>query len=271
MKEKLEEQLAALIKNKVCIAFSAGVDSTVLLYACCEAAKKEGIPLDHIAAVTFSTVLHPQADLQEAKEITKQLHIRHEVLVVDELKNPKVIANGIDRCYHCKKELFSKALEFAKQNGYAVVLDGTNADDHKSYRPGIRAIRELGVISPLSDQGLTKQEIRALAAQMGLSCATKPATPCLATRIPYNTPLEPQTLQKIEEGEEILHRAGFISCRLRVHGDLARIEVEPEKLEQLIEQREIISREILALGFSFVTLDLQGLRSGCYDQVEKLI
>ena len=127
MKEKLEEQLAALIKNKVCIAFSAGVDSTVLLYACCEAAKKEGIPLDHIAAVTFSTVLHPQADLQEAKEITKQLHIRHEVLVVDELKNPKVIANGIDRCYHCKKELFSKALEFAKQNGYAAVLDGTNA------------------------------------------------------------------------------------------------------------------------------------------------
>ena len=152
MKEKLEEQLAALIKNKVCIAFSAGVDSTVLLYACCEAAKKEGIPLDHIAAVTFSTVLHPQADLQEAKEITKQLHIRHEVLVVDELKNPKVIANGIDRCYHCKKELFSRALEFAKQNGYAAVLDGTNADDHKSYRPGIRAIRELGVISPLSDQ-----------------------------------------------------------------------------------------------------------------------
>lgn len=216
-------------------------------------------------------MLHPQADLQEAKEITKQLHIRHEVLVVDELENPKVIANGIDRCYHCKKELFSKALEFAKQNGYAAVLDGTNADDHKSYRPGIRAIRELGVISPLSDQGLTKQEIRALAAQMGLSCATKPATPCLATRIPYNTPLEPQTLQKIETGEEILHRAGFASCRLRVHGDLARIEVEPEKLEQLIEQREIISREILALGFSFVTLDLQGLRSGCYDQVEKLI
>ena len=106
---------------------------------------------------------------------------------------------------------------------------------------------------------------------MGLSCATKPATPCLATRIPYNTPLEPQTLQKIEAGEEILHQAGFASCRLRVHGVLARIEVEPEKLEQLIEQREIISREILALGFSFVTLDLQGLRSGCYDQVEKLI
>ena len=150
-------------------------------------------------------------------------------------------------------------------------MDGTNADDHKSYRPGIRAIRELGVISPLSDQGLTKQEIRALAAQMGLSCATKPATPCLATRIPYNIPLEPQTLQRIEAGEDILHRAGFTSCRLRVHGDLARIEVEPEKLEQLIEQREVISREILALGFSFVTLDLQGLRSGCYDQVEKLI
>ena len=127
------------------------------------------------------------------------------------------------------------------------------------------------MISPLSDQGLTKQQIRQLAAEMGLSCATKPATPCLATRIPYDTPLGPKTLQKIEEGEEILHRAGFASCRLRVHGDLARIEVEPEKLEQLIEQREIISREILALGFSFVTLDLQGLRSGCYDQVEKLI
>lgn len=105
----------------------------------------------------------------------------------------------------------------------------------------------------------------------GFPVRSKPATPCLATRIPYNTPLEPQTLQKIETGEEILHRAGFASCRLRVHGVLARIEVEPEKLEQLIEQREIISREILELGFSFVTLDLQGLRSGCYDQVEKLI
>ena len=187
-----------------------------------------------------------------------------EIIEKNGIKSKKItiITNDFHEC---------RASEFAKQNGYAAVLDGTNADDHKSYRPGIRAIRELGVISPLSDQGLTKQEIRALAAQMGLSCATKPATPCLATRIPYNTPLEPQTLQKIEAGEEILHQAGFASCRLRVHGVLARIEVEPEKLEQLIEQREIISREILALGFSFVTLDLQGLRSGCYDQVEKLI
>ena len=151
------------------------------------------------------------------------------------------------------------------------MIDGTNADDLKAYRPGIRAIRELGVVSPLAEHGFTKAQVRQLAVQMGLSCATKPATPCLATRLPYGTPLQTEVLERIEQGEEILHRAGFAACRLRVHGDLARIEIEPQDFAALLSRHEEISQAILELGFSFVTLDLQGLRSGCYDRVEKLI
>lgn len=270
-KQALDRQLIGLLKQGVCVAFSAGVDSTVLLHACCEAAKTAELPLEKIAAVTFATVLHPQADLMEAKKITAQLGIRHEVLKIDELSCPEVVQNGVDRCYHCKKKLFSKAIDFAKQNGYNAVIDGTNADDLKAYRPGIRAIRELGVISPLAEHGFTKAQVRQLAAQMGLSCATKPAMPCLATRLPYGTPLQTEVLGRIEQGEEILHRAGFAACRLRVHGDLVRIEIEPQDFAALLSRHEEISQAILELGFSFVTLDLQGLRSGCYDRVEKLI
>lgn len=267
----LNRQLADLIRQGVCVAFSAGVDSTVLLNACCQTAKVENIPLERIAAVTFATVLHPQADLEEAKQIAAQLGIYHEVLRVDELTNPDVIANGVERCYHCKKQLFARAIDFADQNGYHSVVDGTNADDLKAYRPGIRAIRELGVISPLADNGFTKAQVRQLAARMGLSCATKPATPCLATRLPYGTPLQPQVLRRIEAGEAVLHRAGFVDCRLRVHGELVRIEVEQQQFAALLAQKDQIVREIMALGFSFVTLDLQGLRSGCYDQASGLV
>lgn len=267
----LSRQLADLIRQGVCVAFSAGVDSTVLLNACCRTAEAKNIPLDRIAAVTFSTVLHPQADLQEAKEMAAQLGVRHEVLSIDELSCPQVVQNGVDRCYHCKKKLFARAMDFAEKNGYHSVVDGTNADDLKAYRPGIRAIRELGVISPLADNGFTKAQVRQLAAQMGLSCASKPATPCLATRLPYGTPLQTEVLQRIEAGEAALHRAGFADCRLRVHGDLVRIEILPQQLAALLEQREQITREILALGFSFVTLDLQGLRSGCYDRASGLV
>ena len=127
------------------------------------------------------------------------------------------------------------------------------------------------MISPLADNGFTKAQVRQLAARMGLSCATKPATPCLATRLPYGTPLQTQVLRRIEAGEEVLHRAGFVDCRLRVHGELVRIEVEPQQFAALLAQKDQIIREIMALGFSFVTLDLQGLRSGCYDQASGLV
>ena len=266
----LIKELTELVRQKVCVAFSAGVDSTVLLNACCQAAEQAGIGLDHIAAITFSTVLHPQADLQEAKQCAASLGVRHVVLEIDELSCPQVVQNGVDRCYHCKKQLFAKAIAFAQEQGYQAVLDGTNADDLKAYRPGIRAIRELGVRSPLAENGFTKAQVRQLAKQMGLSCASKPATPCLATRIPYDTPLEVSTLKKIEAGEELLHTLGIAQCRLRVHGTLARIEIVPEDFEKLLQHRERISEEITSLGFSFVTLDLQGLRSGCYDQERKL-
>ncbi len=265
MIEQLIQKLIEPLQQRICVAFSAGVDSTVLLYSCCLAAKQAGLPNDNIAAVTFATALHPQADLQEAKRITSNLGIRHIVLEIDELACPQVVQNGIERCYHCKKELFSHAINFARENGYAIVMDGTNADDLKTYRPGIRAIRELKVQSPLAENGFTKEQVRQLAAEMGLDCASKPATPCLATRIPYDTPLDRKTLQKIEKGEAFLHQEGFEQCRLRVHENLARIEILPKDFDILLQKKEKISKEILKLGFSFVTMDLQGLRSGCYD------
>ena len=252
-KQALDLQLIGLLKQGVCVAFSAGVDSTVLLHACCEAAKTAELPLEKIAAVTFATVLHPQADLMEAKKITAQLGIRHEVLKIDELSCPEVVQNGVDRCYHCKKKLFSKAIDFAKQNGYNAVIDGTNADDLKAYRPGIRAIRELGVISPLAEHGFTKAQVRQLAAQMGLSCATKPAMPCLATRLSYGTPRRTEVLGRIEKGEAILNRAGFAARRLRVNGDLVGIEIEPQEFAAIRSPHAEIPQAMIDYGIYYVT------------------
>ena len=171
----------------------------------------------------------------------------------------------MDRCYLCKKCLFRKLIAKAEELGARTVLDGTNADDLTVYRPGIRALRELGVISPLAELGITKAEVRQIAAEYGLSVSGRPSTPCMATRFPYGTELDYDMIRRVEEGEAWLRAQGFYNVRLRVHGGIARIEVDPESMTELVKIREELLKKMSGYGFDYVTLDLAGFRSGSMD------
>ena len=186
---------------------------------------------------------------------------------------PEILSNPPDRCYYCKKFLFEKLAELANQLGRGIVMDGTNADDLNEFRPGLRALRELSVCSPLAESGITKAQVRQMAAEMGLETASRPSAPCLATRLPYGTKISKGLLQKIEAGEAFLKDLGFPVLRLRVHpaadGGVARIEVPADRLEDLLMCRETIIPYLKELGFAQVTLDLEGFRSGSYDEILK--
>ena len=176
--------------------------------------------------------------------------------------------NPVDRCYLCKKTLFSELLAFAGKNGFRYVIDGTNADDTNVYRPGLRALRELGIRSPLQEAGLTKKDIREMLRQEGLPVADKPAMACLLTRIPYNTTISEGMLKMIEQAEYFLLNKGFPGTRVRIHGDLARIECLPGYFEKIIQNpdKELIINNLKKIGFRYVSLDLEGYRSGSADQ-----
>lgn len=260
--EKFRENLNKLVKGGLCVAFSGGVDSTVLLQFAKEAADAGGEPL---WAVLFSTRLHPPADRVEAEKLAQEIGAPLAIIEVDELSNPEIMQNPIDRCYHCKKLLFSMLKEFAAKSGAAHIADGTNYDDLSQYRPGLKALKELGIASPLAECGLTKLEIRALAEEKGLAVKDKPSSPCLATRLPYNTLITTGALDKIEAGEQLLKDCGFLENRLRVHGDTARIEIPKAQFADFLEQGAI-AMKLKALGFHYVTLDLEGFRSGSMDE-----
>ncbi len=264
------EALSAVIRScrekGVCLAFSGGVDSALLLALCV----KEKVP---VTAVTFQTVLHPKCDLENAKAVATKLGADHLILEMDEFSVPEILSNPPDRCYYCKKFLFERLTELAKQLGRGIVMDGTNADDLKEYRPGLRALRELAVLSPLAECGISKAQVRQMAAELGLETASRPSAPCLATRLPYGTKISKELLQKIESGEEFLKGLGFPVVRLRVHpaadGGVARIEVPTDRLEDLLTCRETIVAYLKELGFAQVTIDLEGFRSGSYDKILK--
>ena len=258
MNERLLSALFSFRETGVCLAFSGGVDSTLLLALCV----KEQIP---VTAVTFQTTLHPRCDLENARAITKKLGVRHLVLEVDETAVPVIMENPPDRCYHCKKYLFTKLQALAQTEGRPTILDGTNADDLKVYRPGLQALRELGVHSPLAECGFTKAEVRAAAAQLGLSVASRPPAPCMATRLPYGTALDFSVLRRLEQGEEALHGLGFPVCRLRLHGNVVRIEVPADRIGDLAAARDTVLAALKPLNFPYYTLDLTGFRSGSMD------
>ncbi len=258
LKERLEEYAG----EDVCLAFSGGIDSALLLSLCREAAEKRGTKL---YAVTFDTVLHPGADLKIARQVAKELKVHHEVIRVDELSDERIRQNPKDRCYLCKRALFLALLAFAEEHGSCRVLEGTNAEDLHQYRPGIRAIRELGIKSPLLEAGFTKTEIRQWAAELGISVAERPSTPCLATRLPYGAPIDLSLLQRIGVGEEKLRAFGFQNVRIRVHGDLLRLEVDQKAFEKVIQEKENILPILKEVGVPYVTLDLMGFRSGSMD------
>lgn len=259
--DSLREALRPLCEKGLCLAFSGGVDSAVVL-----AAAVSLHPAKPVEAVLFATQLHPPAEESEAKRLCNELHTPLTVVHIDEFADPAIMQNPPDRCYHCKKRLFEKLWERARAIGYGACADGTNADDKLAYRPGLRALEELSIESPLLLCGFHKAQVRALAAEQGLSVQKKPSTPCLATRLPYGTPITREALQRIDRGETWLKENGFPGGRVRLHGDVARIEVLPQDLPRFFALREAVVPAFKKMGFWYVTLDLEGFRSGSMDE-----
>ena len=266
MKEPKTEQLEAIMDEltdqDMALAFSGGVDSSLLLKMAADRAAKKGTK---VWAVTFNSRLHPSCDLENARKVAGELGGIHVILEIDELEMEEIRSNPVNRCYLCKRNLFRTLMAFAKEKGVEVLAEGTNEDDLHVYRPGIQAVRELGIRSPLAEAGLTKEEVRRLAAACGISAASRPSTPCMATRLPYGARLDYEILKKIEAGEEILRRMIGGNVRLRLHGQVVRIETDPERFSLALEKREEVVRQLKELGFVYITLDLEGFRSGSMD------
>jgi uncharacterized protein len=241
------------------VAFSAGVDSTVV-------AKAAALALgDNAVAVTGISASLADGELEEARALARQIGIRHLELPTDELAQPAYARNAPDRCYHCKTELFQQISELNKQVGMAVTVSGANADDLHDYRPGTQAASEHQVRSPLAECGFSKDEVRELARQWDLPIWDKPATPCLSSRIAYGEEVTAERLEMIDRAEQWLREAGMSTVRVRYHkGDMARIEVPAEQIPQLVDGhfRQTLVQQFTELGFKFVALDLAGFRSG---------
>jgi len=261
-KENLLKKMSGYAAQDVMVAFSGGADSSLLLKLACEAARESG---RRVYAATVQTRLHPSGEIEEAKRLCREMGAGHILLVADELKEAGIMDNPAERCYLCKRYLFQKILRKASELGVFLVLEGTNEDDLHVYRPGIRALKELGIISPLAEAGLTKGEVRALGRELGLSVASKPAAPCLATRFPYGTELSYEKIEQVEKGETFLKGFGFRNVRLRVHGEIARIEVDREDFARFTEHSEEIVLYLKGLGYPYITLDMEGFRSGSMD------
>jgi uncharacterized protein len=246
------------------VAFSGGLDSTVL-------AKAAQLALgDKAVAVTGVSASLAVGELDECRRLAARIGIRHEVVQTEELSNPDYQKNDANRCYHCKTELFTRLEDLAQRRNVAVVADGSNRDDHREHRPGLRAARDQKVRSPLAECGFTKAEIRQLAAWWDIPIWDKPATPCLSSRVAYGEPVTPERLAMIDRAERFLRERGFRPLRVRYHkGDLARIEVSPEMLPQLIEPafRRELTAELKAAGFKYVSVDLEGFRSGSMNAI----
>lgn len=260
----LKRKMADYLEENTAVAFSGGVDSSLLLKLACKAGEQTG---KDVYGILLHTILHPSGDAVEAERIAREIGAHFLVLELNELEEAGIEENPYDRCYLCKKYLFQALEKKAEEIGVSNILEGTNADDLQVYRPGIRAVRELGIHSPLAEAGFTKREVRRLAEEYGISVSKKPSTPCLATRFPYGSHLTYGEIHKAEKGEAYLRGLGFYNVRLRVHKDIARIEVDSDDIARVIYQKEEIIPYLHGLGYTYITVDMEGFRSGSMDPV----
>lgn len=251
--------------GKVIVAFSGGVDSTFLLKVAKEALQKEG---QRVLAVTARSASYPESEFQETLRLAGEVGAEHLVIHTEEMENENYLKNPSNRCYFCKSELHSKLKDVAKEQNVDWILDGTNYDDRTDYRPGMQAAQESGVRSPLLEAELTKEEIRTLSKELGLSNWDKAAMPCLSSRVPYGSFITSGKLSMVEQAEKTLREMGFLECRVRHHDQIARIEVEKSAIPGILENGKMdsIIRKFKEIGFLYVTVDLEGFRSGSLNE-----
>jgi uncharacterized protein len=259
------EKLKGILRDlgSVAIAYSGGVDSTFLLKVA------HDVLGDKVVAVTAKSSTYPEREFNEAKKYIEQFGAKHIVIVSEELEIEGFAKNPVNRCYFCKKELFTKVGQVAKENGLNYVLDGSNFDDTGDYRPGMKAARELGVVSPLKEAELTKNDIRELSKRLNIPTWNKPSFACLSSRFPYGNEITVGKLSQVEKAEQYLMDMGFRQLRVRHHGDIARIEVAPQDREKFfsLEIMDKIGQEFKKFGFKYVTLDMLGYRTGSMNEV----
>jgi uncharacterized protein len=255
------DRLEALIRArpKAVVAFSGGVDSTLLLRMA-----RDVLGPENVIAVTGISPTYTADEKRTARSFARELGVEHILIETDELASADFAANPADRCYHCKRELFGKILDLARARGIDAVFDATNVDDLADYRPGRKALEESGIVSPLLQAGFTKKDVRLLSRRLGLRSWDKPANPCLASRVPYGTPITLETLDRIRAGEAFIRKLGFPVARLRHHGELARIEIPAGDFGRLLRPATArkLAAKLRSLGYLWIALDVEGYRMG---------
>jgi uncharacterized protein len=247
--------------GKVVVAFSGGVDSTLLLRVCIDVLGRE-----NVLALIAASPTYPQAEIAEAEGLARLIGADYRVIQTSEMEDPEFVQNTRNRCYHCKSHLFGMARSIALEGGFAHILEGSNVDDLGDFRPGRKACAEENVVSPLLDAGLTKAEIRELSRMLALPTHDKPSYACLSSRIPYGTEIEQGLLRQIEGSEAFLKGLGLRQVRVRYHGPVARIEVSEKEFDLLMSNRKRIVEALMGFGFTYVTMDLTGYRTGSMNE-----
>lgn len=257
LKNKMRE------RKKILVAFSGGVDSAVVAKLAYDALGKNAL------AITIDAETFPKSELEIAKIVAREIGIKHRIIKHSELSNPNIAKNPVDRCYHCRKDLAITLRRIAETEGIRTIADGVNFSDLNEHRPGIKAANEEGIWHPLIEMKLSKKNVRKMAEELNLTVYDKPSTACLSSRIPYGEKITISKLRNIEKAESFLRKLGFSQVRVRVHKNIARIEVSKNEIIMLLDEkkRKSITNELKKLGYTYITLDLEGYRSGSMDEV----